>query len=92
MTTKEEVVKEALAELDRAIQKFPSFRSFHEGYGIIKEELDELWEEIKSHDKKEDWNKESIYKEALHLSAMSIRFLIDFQHMLEASIEGVKRK
>jgi hypothetical protein len=36
-------------ELDASNLKFPSqFRSKHEGYAVIKEEIDELWAEIKN--------------------------------------------
>ena len=34
-------------ELEYAINKFPPFYSGHEGYAIILEELDELWELVK---------------------------------------------
>lgn len=34
-------------ELDKARTKFPSFNSAHEGYAVLLEETDELWQEIK---------------------------------------------
>ena len=46
-------------ELKQAILKFGGFNSWHEGYGVLLEEVNELWEEIKS--KESDANK--IYKE-----------------------------
>jgi hypothetical protein len=63
-------------EVDNAIQKHPPFFTQHEGYAIIKEELDELWEEIKRiHNYKE--RNDKIRKEAIQVSAMALRFLID---------------
>lgn len=69
------LVEEVLKELDEARLNFPPFRSMHEGYAIIKEELDELWIEIKSK------NPKFARKEAIQLSAMAIRFLVDFEEM-----------
>ena len=53
--------------------KFGPLASYHEGYAIIKEELDELWEAIK--DKKAD--RAHIAREAEQVAAMAIRFLVD---------------
>jgi hypothetical protein len=39
--------KEFSAELERARKKFPPLASAHEGYAVILEELDELWDIIK---------------------------------------------
>lgn len=58
-------------ELDRATKKFGPFASAHEGYAIMLEELDELWEAIKQNDDEE------IAKEATQVAAMSLRFLHD---------------
>jgi hypothetical protein len=64
-------------EYRKAIENHIPFQSQHEGYAIIKEELDELWDEIKKiHDHKE--RSPAIRKEALQVCAMAIRFLIDF--------------
>lgn len=35
------------AEVLRAIAKFPPFNSGHEGYAVLKEEVDELWDDVK---------------------------------------------
>lgn len=62
-------------ELDAAVEKFPPMRSPHEGYAIILEEMDELWEEIKKqHDA---WSKDRMYDEAKQVAAMAIRFMVD---------------
>lgn len=62
-------------ELIRAREKFPNFNSPHEGYAIIKEELDELWEEVRLQHK--DRSPERMYKEAIQVAAMGIRFATD---------------
>jgi|GEM_PF-5944413 len=48
-------------------------RSAHEGYAVILEELDELWEEIK----RKDRDKKRMRAEAVQVAAMATRFLID---------------
>lgn len=62
-----------LSELKRAKMQFHDFHSFYEGYALILEELDELWEEIKK--KKVDQSK--LKKEAIQVAATTIRFIID---------------
>ncbi len=62
-------------ELTKARAKFPGFRSAHEGYAILKEEVDELWDVIKA----KGCTKERIAEEAIQVAAMAISFLIDMQ-------------
>lgn len=68
----DEILQQVRAELFRAMDNFGSFHSRHEGYGVIKEELDELWDEIKANS---TWDK--CDKEATQLAAMAVRFLLD---------------
>jgi len=67
------IIREVSQELKRAGKKFPKFASAHEGYAIILEELDELWDEIKVKHK----NIENMRKEATQVAAMAIRFIKD---------------
>ena len=62
-----------LNEAYRAADLYPDFNSPHEGYAVIKEEVDELWEEIK----KKDRDPEQLRKEAIQVGAMALRFLVD---------------
>ena len=71
--TVEEKANLIYAELQRACKKFPPFNSCHEGYSVILEELDELWEEIKRNPK----DMTRIEREATQVGAMALRFLID---------------
>ena len=52
-------------EAERASQKFKPFNSAHEGYAVILEELDEMWEAIKSNDR------EAALQEAVQVGAMA---------------------
>lgn len=56
-------------ELNEAKKKFGSFHNAHEGYAVLLEEVDELWDDIKA-------NKDPS-KEALQVAAMALRFLVD---------------
>ncbi len=47
--------------------------SVHEGYAVLLEEVDELWEEVK----RETINTDALRYEALHVAAMAVRFLLD---------------
>jgi hypothetical protein len=58
-------------EVERATAKFPPFNSSHEGYAVILEELDELWDEVKGNKIRE------AREEAVQVAAMAIRFLMD---------------
>lgn len=60
-------------ELFRALEKHGRQTSFHEGYAVLKEEVDELWAEIKN--KVQD--KDAIEKEAIQVAAMAIRLVLD---------------
>ena len=58
-------------ELAIAQSKFPAFKSDHEGYAVILEELDELWDAVKAN------NAKHARAEAVQVAAMAIRFILD---------------
>lgn len=60
-------------ELGRAISKFPSFNSGHEGWAVIKEELDELWDCVREN---QPYGKEA-REEAIQVAAMALRYIHD---------------
>lgn len=62
-------------ELRDATKAFGPFASAHEGYAVIKEEVDELWESIKAN--KILGARAHQRAEAIQVAAMAIRFLVD---------------
>ena len=56
---------------DKGRKKYGIFNSYHEGYAVILEEMDELWDEVK----KKAPNTDEIQEEAIHAAAMLLRFL-----------------
>lgn len=71
-------------EIDGAIGKFRNFHSAHEGYAIVKEELDEMWDAIKMNDLKQSRH------EAIQVAAMAIRYLYDItdQNRIDNTWDG----
>lgn len=63
------------SEVVRASAKFGTIASAHEGASIVREEFDELWDEIKAN--KVAGSKERQMREAIQLAAMAVRFLHD---------------
>jgi hypothetical protein len=59
------------AELARAAAKHPQFNSRHEGYAVLLEEVDELWDDVKAD------RQAPAMDEAVQVAAMAIRFLTD---------------
>ena len=58
-------------ECERGTEKHGDFASLHEGYAVIKEEFDELWDEIKER----DYSLERLEEEATQVAAMAFKFL-----------------
>lgn len=65
------ILREVETELYDANQMHGNFKSYHEGYAVIKEELEELWDEIK----KKNPSKSDLRKEAIQLTAMGLKFI-----------------
>lgn len=66
---------EVCAELDKATNKFAPFNSAHEGYAVLLEEVDELWDEVKKNPKER--SEEKMRAEAIQVAAMALRFILD---------------
>ncbi len=66
---------EVVAEVAAAQENHGEFRSPHEGFAVLKEEVDELWDEVKK--KKGEREYEEMREEALHVAAMALRFIVD---------------
>lgn len=73
------VALEIVAELHSAQIKFGPFKNGHEGWAVIREEVDELWDAVK-HNK--DPNHVALQrKEAIQIAAMAMRFVVDLGHL-----------
>ena len=62
-------------ECRAAMETWPKFNSAHEGFAVLKEEVDELWEHVKTNQKSRDI--EAMKKEAIQVAAMAMRFSIE---------------
>ncbi len=66
------ILAEVTDEMVAATSKFPPFHSPHEGYAVLKEEVDELWDAIKAND-----GHDAQRGEAIQIAAMAIQFILD---------------
>jgi len=71
MLDKYDAMADILEEFERASAKFGKFNSAHEGYAVLLEEVDELWQEVKH------GTPERMREEAIQVAAMGLRFLVD---------------
>ena len=74
MTAIDDAIQSILVEFKKAESKFPEFRSEHEGYGVLLEEVDELWDEIRNN--KRPGAEERMREEAAQVGAMALKFII----------------
>ena len=66
------VVRRVQDEVEAAKRLWPPFNSAHEGFAVLAEEVDELWEHVKTKQKNRDLD--AMYVEAIQVAAMAIRF------------------
>lgn len=66
-----QAVHYAVQELINASYTYKKFNSTHEGWAILKEEVDEMWDEIKNNEK------DLAREEAIQVAAMALRYLMD---------------
>ena len=65
--------QEVMQECRRAQVRFAPFNSAHEGFAVLKEEVDELWDEVKKNRSKRC--KRLMRVEAMQVAAMAVRFM-----------------
>lgn len=70
------IAMQAVQECEDATEKFAPFHSAHEGYAVLKEEVDELWEVVKRNQSTIN-RKQQMRKEAIQVAAMAIRLIHD---------------
>lgn len=72
-------------EFKRAMKKFPRpFVNAHEGSSVIREEFEELWDEVKAD------NRHNQLLEAVQVAAMAVRFVVELSDRDEDKEEGRK--
>lgn len=64
---------EVVRELNRALARNKVFNSPHEGWAVIKEEMDELWEHVRGNTGRGP----DARGEAMQVAAMAIRYMAD---------------
>ena len=71
VSSMEKILNDIKKEVQTVELKFPAYNSSHEGYALIAEELNELWDLVKarSHDYKAE------YLEAKHIACTAIRYM-----------------
>lgn len=62
-------------ELKKARAKFPPMASAHEGYAVVMEEIDELWDIVKQKQTERDYV--AFEKEAIQCGAMVLALLTE---------------
>ena len=62
-------------EFNQASARHRKFNSAHEGYAVLAEEVDELWDEVKK--KSSIRSKQRMREEAIQIAAMAARFVYD---------------
>lgn len=72
-------------EYATAAQRYERFNSPHEGWAVIKEELDELWAEVKAN----RGDQLAAAGEAVQVAAMCVRYLVDLCHAEEEHVGPV---
>lgn len=71
-----EALDHIAAEYIRASDTFPKFNNAHEGYAVLLEEVDELWDAVKLNQSYPD-RLHQITGEAIQVAAMAMRILVD---------------
>lgn len=71
----DDLIADVRAELEYAVERYPSFNTAHEGYAVLLEEVDELWDQVRV--KQGSRSKDLLLAEAIQVAAMALRFALD---------------
>lgn len=66
---------ECTTEVMMVMENWPKFNSAHEGFAVLKEEVDELWDHVKTNQKRRDIDE--MRKECIQVAAMAMRFALE---------------
>jgi hypothetical protein len=75
MNNIDRTLNQVKSEYISASEKYPEFHSTHEGYAVIAEEIDELWDLVRAN--KGINGNDEFKKECIQIAAMAIRFIND---------------
>ncbi len=70
-TNNDKEIKDVISEVKKVELRFDGFKSSHDGYAVILEEVDELWNEVKK--RSHDYHTE--YEEAKQIACTAIRYM-----------------
>lgn len=73
------IVARVAEEVERAERKHPAMNSPHEGYAVLLEEVDELWDEIK----RDEGRATAAQIEAIQVAAMAVRYLLNLTEFMK---------
>ena len=62
-------------EASEAMYNWPPFNSAHEAFAVLQEEVDELWDHVRTNQKKRDLV--AMKKECHQIAAMALRFAVE---------------
>ncbi len=71
----DQAIEDIKAEYSRAVARFAAFNTAHEGYAVLLEEVDELWDHVKL--KQGMRLTHEMRREAIQIAAMAMRFVTD---------------
>lgn len=79
---RENVMQRIKTELMLTDAQKPKFHSTHEGYAVLKKEVDELWDEIKT---SKGFDRANLFmvNEAIQVAAMAIKFVENLYNLGE---------
>ncbi len=69
------LINDVWRELRDACVSYPPMASAHEGYAVLLEEVDELWDEVKKKPANQDPAR--LRAEVIQVAAMALRFALD---------------
>jgi hypothetical protein len=70
-----DAIRDIWREFQKARERFAAFNSAHEGYAVLAEEVDELWDLVKG--KRNPENAALMRKEAIQVGAMALAFIVE---------------
>lgn len=82
--TRDKLAKDIFDELDRASKHGATFSSLHEAYGVILEEIDEVWDITRQ--KKKVRSKKDLREEFIQIAAMAVKALYSMDNFVGGDV------